>query len=1405
MEQSYSTKIKNLEKNKEFIGQYLYEYIAQPAYIRKSLEYEIRFGKRKHRYITKSDFEDVIVRLKELGFSFQPNTHLLRISSNNHTIRTEIQSTHAIQQYCKSETITKFLSDEQKKTFVLFYDKKRMESYPVRDYSMFGFRVSLQEEKEIDTNDLQIQQIINTWDDTPKTFRLLNRLSAVHKDMPGIRIDLSVVKMNTMESITMKKSKVMDAKERYEIEIEYMNTYDNYNPQELYTKTISLLKKTITFVLQGLQQSLYPISYDEMDKVESSYLKIFQSKDADKNDKRTTRLYPSDFIGPSSVSLEQKHLLDYDANTTNIIITDNYTVTDKADGMRKLLYISNEGRMYFISTSMKFQFTGMKTENIKNVILDGEHITQNKYNQHINLYAVFDIYLVNATDIRDKPFMKASELADDSSNNISRFDILSALIKRMVVQLVDTNDKEPMRIETKNFYTSTDDVSIFKQIKYIMDMQQRKQFEYDTDGIIFTPAFKGVALNSDGTLPSKRVTWRESFKWKPPEFNTIDFLVKIVKENNIEKVKYTTLNSNQPNPYKTLVLHIGYDENNNEHGYINPCKDVLEDRIVTNHTKGGNYRPEPFQPTNPSDDEAMLCNILLRNEKMYTLDNSVILDNTIVECKYDMNAETGWRWVPIRVRHDKTSELQRGLKQYGNAYHVANSVWHSIHHPVTENMIQGKEKVIMEQNIERMYYNRGDLNHTQPLRSFHNLYVKNKLIGGTSPIGGTLLDLAVGKAGDLSKWKNAKLGFVLGVDISEDNIHNRRDGACTRYLKLKSQHSNIPKAIFLQAKSNERIKDGTACFTEKGKEVMKALYGIGPKDKQKLDKQVFAFYGVGRTGFNVVSCQFALHYFFQNKNILYGFIRNVVEGCSLNGYFIGTMYDGVSLFRELEQKSKGENVTAFYGTHKIWEVVKQYERTLFEADESSLGYAIDVYQESINQSLREYLVHFEYFKSVMYEHGFVLLEKSEANEIGLPSSTGLFHELFLQMKKEVQSEMKTYQKNSALYKLLKESMKLGDDEYESQKNISFLNRYFVFKKVREHSFQTLPNQQVQYMDIDNENEIIPNPDININITIPKNEIVSQQRFVKQDIFDIISNKQLNELQYERFVAALRQITMGCHSSFSDSSFIMFISKYMRETQSYPIGDYDLLQKYVEYTKSSGSIKISNDNLYERGSNRARIINEITTKGLQQKGTVDKLTSYLDYGCGDGEITRAISEKLKFANENVFYGDIKQYPSLVNVQFVKTEYGKPMNIPNNSIELITTQMVLHHIDEKHIDFALRDMYRMLKPGGLLVIREHDAPLNIIEKDSFSKIIDIVHDVYDYVIEAEMTWKEKDDYYSKYRPIKGNNGWDSLIERNGFKLTKYQKRIDRNVQTNPQSTCYRMYYKVVQYKYVPKQSK
>jgi hypothetical protein len=59
-----------------------------------------------------------------------------------------------------------------------------------------------------------------------------------------------------------------------------------------------------------------------------------------------------------------------------------------------------------------------------------------------------------------------------------------------------------------------------------------------------------------------------------------------------------------------------------------------------------------------------------------------------------------------------------------------------------------------------------------------------------------------------------------------------------------------------------------------------------------------------------------------------------------------TCYDGTTVFNLLSKENKGGSVSVVNNGKKIYELTKQYSQTGFPDDENSIGYAIDVYQES---------------------------------------------------------------------------------------------------------------------------------------------------------------------------------------------------------------------------------------------------------------------------------------------------------------------------------------------------------------------------------------------------------------------------------------------------------------------------
>jgi len=445
---------------------------------------------------------------------------------------------------------------------------------------------------------------------------------------------------------------------------------------------------------------------------------------------------------------------------------------------------------------------------------------------------------------------------------------------------------------------------------------------------------------------------------------------------------------------------------------------------------------------------------------MRTKEDDVFQENMIVEFSYDREVQekdTAWKWVPLRVRYDKTSELRAGKNNFGNDFTVANDNWHSIHYPITEKMIMGQESPNEFAVDDTVYYNRQekDSRETQALRDFHNLFVKRFLIEKLGKylqekvhIGNPMLmDYAVGKGGDLSKWIRAGIAFVLGVDISKDNIINAKDGACVRYLTMRKQHPDMRlRALFLHGNSGKNLlTTQKAFYTNQEKEVFKAVFGHGSAKEKPIARE---YMGIARDGFHISSCQFAMHYFFASADSLHSFLRNLSECTKLGGYFTGTCYNGQRVFDLLRNKLQGESVRFDKNGKKIFELTRGYANAMetFPSNEQSIGMAIQVYQESIDKTFEEYLVNFGFFERVMEEYGFVLLTDSENASIGLSKTNASFEHLYRTMENQGTRNGSGSGSGSG-------SMKTSDygkalEMTKEEKTISFLNQYFIFKKAR---------------------------------------------------------------------------------------------------------------------------------------------------------------------------------------------------------------------------------------------------------------------------------------------------------------------------------------------------------------------
>ena len=171
------------------------------------------------------------------------------------------------------------------------------------------------------------------------------------------------------------------------------------------------------------------------------------------------------------------------------------------------------------------------------------------------------------------------------------------------------------------------------------------------------------------------------------------------------------------------------------------------------------------------------------------------------------------------------------------------------------------------------------------------------------------------------------------------------------------------------------------------------------------------------------------------------------------------------------------------------------------------------------------------------------------------------------------------------------------------------------------------------------------------------------------------------------------------------------------------------------------------------------------------------STHLDYGSGNGDMSKYILNKNK---NNISYSiDIKDYRSdelknNKNNTFIQNVNINTINneIKNNTVDLITALNSLHHIEFKHmkhdeiIDNIIDSFYRILKPGGLLLIKEHNAtsmddlyPIiyqhmmyHIVECKDINSIEDVKYIVNNYHI-TDKAWYMSKKYLHKKLINKG----------------------------------------------------
>lgn len=104
-----------------------------------------------------------------------------------------------------------------------------------------------------------------------------------------------------------------------------------------------------------------------------------------------------------------------------------------------------------------------------------------------------------------------------------------------------------------------------------------------------------------------------------------------------------------------------------------------------------------------------------------------------------------------------------------------------------------------------------------------------------------------------------------------------------------------------------------------------------------------------------------------------------------------------------------------------------------------------------------------------------------------------------------------------------------------------------------------------------------------------------------------------------------------------------------------------------------------------------------------------ITKYLDIGIGFASFTINMGKLLNLSPRNIYGCDLNNHAKFkhYNPKFIFNQIYSGKNYPysDNFFDIITIKLALHHI--RNFDFTLKQITRILKNNGLLIVIEHDA--------------------------------------------------------------------------------------------------
>lgn len=179
--------------------------------------------------------------------------------------------------------------------------------------------------------------------------------------------------------------------------------------------------------------------------------------------------------------------------------------------------------------------------------------------------------------------------------------------------------------------------------------------------------------------------------------------------------------------------------------------------------------------------------------------------------------------------------------------------------------------------------------------------------------------------------------------------------------------------------------------------------------------------------------------------------------------------------------------------------------------------------------------------------------------------------------------------------------------------------------------------------------------------------------------------------------------------------------------------------------------------------------EIVGQTLGLLGDVKQISGYAEIG-STGRYISQLRKEIKVTGPIYLINDLAPTNSPGDIMergqlgklgnFVDINGYNPISsltIPDASLDAVTCYIGLHHCPVAKLDGFVESIYRILRPGGSFVIRDHN-----VKTPEMATFVSLVHTVFNVGLNETWEFEVRD-----FKNFKSADEWAAIIEQAGFK--------------------------------------